>query len=397
MSFPKGVTWREISLGVVGLVALFGVLTFLSDPLMWRRYAGGLEPGSNDVYPTVEVVNPTVYELPHASATSPTLSADAARAAIERAAALDADALIVVHKGAVQLEWYSDAAPPQLASQTMQRGVLALLVGAAIADGAIKSVDESIGTWIKDWARDARGKITIRQLLTMTSGLERRPFSHNPFSGNFRLYMASDTTAILLETRLKAEPGTIFEDNDVNAELLGLVIERATSKRYGDYLNEKLWAPLGNRPARLWVDRKGGRAHTSCCLFAVPMDWARIGTTLANRGTIYGNDIVRADWIDEMTSPSPLNPRYGYGVWLASPGAAEVPAGHAQAEPFLAGDAFYMAGGNAQRVYMVPSENLAVVLMAASPSGDWDNAALLNTIIRGLTRRTAQSLSVSTP
>ena len=176
----------------------------------------------------------------------------------------------------MQTEWYNDGWDRKrlTQSQSMHKSVLPILIRAAIKDNHIGSPADPIGLYIDEWRNDPRGQITIFDLMIMSSGLEEYPFSLNPFSDEYRWLFASDTTPILLRTPFDFEPRSKFSYNNINAELLGLIIERSTGKRYADYLDEKLWRPLGNLPANLWLDSEGGKAHSSCCLLASAMDWA---------------------------------------------------------------------------------------------------------------------------
>jgi CubicO group peptidase (beta-lactamase class C family) len=248
--------------------------------------------------------------------------------------------------------------------------------------------------YIEEWRDVGQGQITIEQMLRMSSGLYEYPFSLNPFSNAFRWLFASDTLPVLLQTSLDWEPGTKFQYNNVNAELLGLVIERATGIRYSQYLQNKLWGPMGAQGAELWIDHEGGKAHSSCCLLAPAMDWARFGMLLLDEGRVNGKQIVHADFIKRMITPSPTFQWYGYQIWLGysrelNPRASELAGGYQQTEPFLAEDTYYTSGYGAQRVYVVPSRELVIVRMGpatgrAPVQPTWDNSYLVNTAIRGM-------------
>ena len=392
--------WRHWALGVIGFTAFVGMTVFFWDPLLWQRYVGTMmnanDPEVINLYPTEAVINQQVRELPVPKAGERTVSDDALKAMADYAARFDSYGLVVLHKGVVQSEWYRDGWDRYrfTQSQSMHKSLLPILIRFAIEDGVIASVDDPVGQYIKEWAKKEKGKITIKQLMTMSSGLYEYPFSLNPFSDAFQWLFSSETTDILLDTPLDHEPGTQFVYNNVNSEILGLIIERTTGKRYSEYLAEKLWQPLGNMPAQVWVDEEGGKAHTSCCLLASTMDWARFGAMLAKGGLLYGRRIVDEDWIEEMVTPSELNPWYGYQIWLGyQPGNPRTsPAGgYQQTEPFLADDTYYASGYGAQRVYVVPSEELVIVRMGPadvrSPlKPGWDNSFLVNTALRGLKR-----------
>jgi CubicO group peptidase (beta-lactamase class C family) len=276
----------------------------------------------------------------------------------------------------------------------MHKSVLPVLMQAAVEDGAINSLSDPIGNYITEWQDDPRGETTIEQMLWMSSGLLEYPFSVNPFSDAFRWLFASNTTPVLLGTPLDWAAGEKFEYNNVNSELLGLIIERATGVPYTQYLQQKLWGPMGAAGAELWLDEPGGKVHSSCCLLAPTMDWARFGMLLLNEGEVNGRRLVEADFVRRMVSPSPTFEWYGYQIWLGysrtlNPRANKLAGGYQRTEPFLAEDTFYTSGYGAQRVYVVPSEELVIVRMGpasgrAPVQPSWDNTFLVNTAIRGM-------------
>ena len=95
-----------------------------------------------------------------------------------------------------------------------------------------------------------------------------------------------------LSFRLHDEPGSTFNYNGVNPTLLVMVLEWATGQRYAAYLSEKLWRPVGNEDASVWLDHAGGLARGATSLYAKPMDWLRIGQLLLNKGWVNGRQII---------------------------------------------------------------------------------------------------------
>jgi CubicO group peptidase (beta-lactamase class C family) len=277
----------------------------------------------------------------------------------------------------------------------MNKTVSAMMLGIAIEDGYVGSVNDPIGKYLEEWQGDPRGDITIENLLFMSSGLAQYRFSLNPFAKDtaFRFLNSQDRAAVVLNTGLEWAPGSRFDYNDINAQLTGMIIERATGRPYTDYLQERLWDPMGGQFAELWLDQEGGLAMTACCLLASAIDWAKIGIMLAGRGHINGRQVVPAKWVDHMIEPSPLYSGYGYLTWLGQglmddgPGKEGIE--RVQEEPFLAPEMFYLSGYGGQRVY-IDRENDLVVVRLGPFSGmqplkpHWDNAFLLNTIIRGI-------------
>ena len=204
----------------------------------------------------------------------------------------------------------------------MHKSFQAMLVGAAIQDRAIKYADDTVATYIDEWRGERKGGLTLYQLMTMASNLAQYEMSLNPFSENFKWLYSSDAKPIILKTSIveppdvEWHPGEKFDYNNINSELLGLVIQEATGKRYADYLSEKIWMPLGAQDGKVWLDREGGQAHTSCCMMARPRDWAKVGLMLLHKGELNGQPILSPQWVEQMIKPSPASPWYGMQIWL---------------------------------------------------------------------------------
>jgi CubicO group peptidase (beta-lactamase class C family) len=389
----------EILVFIVILVSL----VYWQDPWLWRRYAGTfaqlagyaprlltpnavLQGGGN---PPLEVATPEQRSV----------SADAFAAAVQFVQRFDSFALVVMQGGRLQHEWYAPTWDAQslTQSQSMHKSLQALLIGVAIEDGRIGGAQDPVGLYIEEWADDPRGDITLEQLMMMSSGLAQYAFTLNPFSDDFRWLYSGDALGPTLRNPMADwAPGDKFDYNNINSELLGLVVERATGQRYAEYLGAKLWQPMGGGEARVWLDSEGGKAFTSCCLMATARDWARVGQVMLNRGEYAGRRIVSGEWIDQMVSPSPVSNWYGWQTWLAydeqiNPRAELASAGgaYSRAEPFAADDVYYFSGRGAQRVYVVPSRELVIVRLgpALGPrplKPGWDNAYLVNTLIDGM-------------
>ncbi len=391
-------------------VALLLVITavYWQDPWLWRNYvrffSSGDPTGVEVLVPDEEIRGDSSYVLPVATDSNRTVSAEALAAMHAYAAEFGSHALITVHNGVIQDEWYADhwQADWLTQSQSMHKSLMGLFVGVAIEDGVIASVDEPVGKWIAEWADEPRGAITLRNLMVMSSGLGQYEFTLNPFSDGIQWLNSGRSIEPILRTPLADwEQGTKWDYNNINSELLGVVLERAYGKRYAEILRDKLWLPMGGERARVHTDSPGGRAFTSCCLAAPAMDWVRVGMMLLNRGVVNGNRIVSADWIDEMTQPSPAGSHYGYQVWL---GAGDPPLnvegygegrGSSDAivtEPFAAQDTWMTWGRGQQHVYIVPSENLIVVRLGPALGRQpikpgYDVPRLINLAVRGLQRR----------
>lgn len=318
-----------------------------------------------------------------------TIAPDAIAAATELAASSESYALIVWRDGAIELEryWPGFDAASRYDTASMHKTVLALLVGAAVADRRIRSVDDPLGRYVKGLP-PGKASIPLRALLEMASGIETPAATPDPASPYWQATFGDDLRAAMDRFPAPEPPGRSFAYANANSQYLGWAIEGATGERYADYLSRRLWRPLGAGDARLWLDRPGGSPRTSCCLQATARDWVRIGRLLLDRGRAGRTQIVPADWIARMAAPSALNPNYGWQIWRGSPHLARrgygasvrvtIPA----AEPFAADDVVYLDGSGGQRVYVVPSKRMVIVRIGAARR-DWDDSALPNILIRG--------------
>lgn len=378
-------------------IIVFFIYEYVSDPLYWRRYFSMLRfQGDTPISwfsPTETITSENVFELNVALERNRSISNDALEKARHYAEEYGSYALIIYHKEAIQLEWYRDGHDRDslTQSQSMHKSLLPILIRAAMADGTIDSIHEPIGKYITEWQKDKRGEITIYQLMIMSSGLKKYDFTLNPFGDSLRWLSSGDTTSVLLRTPQVIPAGEVFQYNDLNALLLGRIVERATGVHYSKYLQEKIWSPMGGQTSRIWIDHEGGAAMTACCLLSPARNWIRIGMMFKDGGRVNGNQIVDPEWIDEMITPSSLNPYYGYQIWLGyqtnnpRPGAG----GYWQSEPFMANDVFYGSGYGAQRFYVSREKDLVIVRVGPSSGpkslkDGWDNAFLVNTIIRGI-------------
>ena len=360
---------------LLAVVAL--TIVYWQDPWLWRNtarfFASGDPTGVERLVPDEGIAGDGSYELPTAGPDELTVSAEALAAMQAYAREFGSHALIVVHRGVIQTEWYGDhwAAGDLTQSQSMHKTLNAIFIGMAIEDGLIASVDEPIGQWLTEWADDPRGAITLRQLLQMSSGLANYGFKLNPFTDDLKWLNSGRSIEPILRTPLADwAPGTRWKYNDINAELLGIIVQRAYGRRYSELLEQRLWQPMGGDRARVHTDSPGGRAYTSCCLAAPAMDWARIGMLLLNRGVVNGQRLLSADWVDAMRAPSPAASHYGYQVWLGyddrplgtTAGEPSVGSSGAVAtEPFVAPDTWLLLGRGQQHVFIVPSAELVVV------------------------------------
>jgi CubicO group peptidase (beta-lactamase class C family) len=295
-------------------------------------------------------------------------------------------AVVVLRDGKLVYEHYADgfSAESRFSTASMHKSVMAAAFGTARIP-----LDAPVERWLGEWRGDPRGKITVRQLLMMSSGLAPTPFSTEPASPSMQLMFGSDIAATALSTPLTGVPGRDFAYANVNSQLAGLVLERATGRRYARLLSERIWKPIGASDAAVWLDRPGGSPHYFCCLQATARDWARFGQLLLDQGRVRGRQILRPGWVAKMSAPSAANPNYGLQLWRGSPFvevrryAPAVPLTVKSAKPFLRDDVVFLDGATGQRVYVVPSERLVIVRIG-QPAPAWDDSELPNRILAAL-------------
>ncbi len=311
-------------------------------------------------------------------------------AAADYAEAHASDALIVLHRGQLVFEryWNGKSADSRFAAHSMTKTLNAILIGHVVADGRIRSIDDPAYFYLAEWDREPYRVITIRHLLNMASGLDEGDGIW-PWSPRIRRTIGTDIVTANLATPVAGPPGVVFEHINPPAALLGVIIERATGRRYTEYLSEKFWQPIGARDAELFLDRPGGMVHTDCCMWTTIQDWARVGEALRTAGLWQGQRVIPAGWAETMVGASPAYMNYGLMLWLGNtheplrryaPGRDQF--ANRQSEPFAAG-VFFLDGLLLQRVWVVPDHELVIVRTGADDP-EWDDARIPNLLIRGM-------------
>lgn len=317
------------------------------------------------------------------------LAAASTRALDAFAAQTGSFALIVARHGRIVYERYGPGftSASRYDTASMHKAVVALLVGAAVSDGKINGVDDRLSRYLPELAGDARGDITLRQLLEMNSGLRTPPLSDSSASPYWQTYFGADLGWSIGQWPFEPTTRGQFYYANANTQYLLWVIERATGKSYVEYLSNRLWRPLGAGEARVWLDREGGSPRGFCCLQASARDWLRVGELIRNEGRWRGTSLVSAGWIAQMLAPSPGNANFGWNVWRGAPYNPKrtygpgIPAIIESRATFARDDTYYIDGSGGQRVYVIPSEELVIVRIG-QPRSDWDDSQLPNMLVK---------------
>ena len=380
---------KKITLAIVGMLVAIASITIIPNLTFIRRLLTYPEdPITNtDWYQPLITVPGNPKELTQVSQQrNNSISQDSLNKISNYAEANNSSALLVLHRKKLVLEryWSGFTADSTFNSMSMSKTIVSLLIGIAIAEGDIKSELEPVASYIPEWSDDERGKITIRDLLYMQSGLRNSDNTDNPLSDLVRMYGGKDANALAINIPAVSEPQQVFSYNNANTQILGRVLSTATDKSYVNYLSTKLWQPIQAGEAYLWLDRPGGNPKLFCCLFATPRDWAKVGQLFIDRGRVNNKQVVAANWLDKMSRASLLEPKYGYYIWLKARTDSKNEAYDVtSSRPFLTTDTFYLDGASRQRVYVIPSLELVIVRVGES-SQTWDDSVIPNTLIGDL-------------
>jgi CubicO group peptidase (beta-lactamase class C family) len=219
-----------------------------------------------------------------------------------------ADGVLVGYRGKVVSEWYSPRYRTPVATMSSVKSVTGLLTGLLVADGKL-AVDDPVSRFVPTWAEGRRGRVTIRHLLTMTSGLSRDGLP------NRGVGMAADKSGYVVGLEPANEPGTRWEYSNEGVQLLSPILEKAAGVPLQDYARDRLFRPLGMNETRLRLDGKG-HAWTYADAETSLRDFARLGELMRNKGRWQGRPVVPEAWVDASTRPCPQSPAYGYLWWL---------------------------------------------------------------------------------
>ncbi len=272
-------------------------------------------------------------------------------------------AFIIIKDDTIQYEKYWDkyTEASVVPSFSVAKSVTSILIGCAIDDQLIRSVNEPVTHYIPELKKNGFDKVTIEHLLQMTSGIQFNEGYANPFGDVATFYYGTNLRKAIAKMTLKAEPGTQFEYASGNTQLLGLILERSLKNRtVTSYLEEKLWKPLEMEFNASWsMDRKkNGLEKTFCCINARARDYAKIGRLYLHKGKWNGRQIVSEKWVNQSVKIDTANGSawyYQYQWWL----------------PTQTGD-FMAQGILGQYVYVHPEKNLIIVRLGKKEGdADW--------------------------
>ena len=304
-----------------------------------------------------------------------------------------ATGLLVARDDTILVERYQYARTDRdrFTSWSMAKTVTSMLIGIAIAEGRIRSVDDPAATYVPALAGTEYGRTSLRHLLQMSSGVrfveEYRPGDDvSKLSIDTFLQRGAGGVSAVTPFNERAVPaGTKFSYASVETQVLGLVLTAAVGRPASEYLQEKIWQPIGAEADATWIIDRSGQEVTYCCFNAVLRDYARLGLLLAHDGNWRGRQIVPAAWVQEATTvrvdqphlrPLTATPFFGYGyqTWIF-PGDRRM---------------FAFLGVRGQAIYVDPASRLVLVTTAVRKlprdPGGAETVALWRAVVRDLGR-----------
>jgi CubicO group peptidase (beta-lactamase class C family) len=276
----------------------------------------------------------------------------------------------------------------RLTSWSMGKTITAMLVGIAIDEGRIRSIDDRPDAYLPELAGTEYGRTPIRDLLTMSSGVK---FTED--------YSGSDDAALLVWNTFQGEgpggppavvgfnarlrrPGTRFSYASAETQVLGLVLRAAVGRPLADYLSDRIWRPMGAEADATWLIDNAGMESAYCCVNAVLRDYARLGLLLAHDGRLGDRQIIPRAWVHAATTvpadswhlkPYAATPYFGYGyqTWIF-PGERRM---------------FALLGVRGQAIYVDPASRLVLVHTAVRKLAVDPGAHELGALWAGLRER----------
>jgi len=248
-------------------------------------------------------------------------------------------------------------------SFSVAKTVVSMLVGIAVEEGDIKSLDDPVYYYLKEFKTKGKNKITVRDLLTMSSGLDWTESGKNPLSDNAESYYGENLKRLVMGQKSISKPGKVFKYQSGNSQLLGFIIEKATGKDLSKYAEEKLWGKLGMEHDSYWsLDKKDGDEKAFCCLYSVARDYGRIGQLFVNKGKSGEEQVIPNWYFKEMNTLADLstedgipNYRYGLHTWYYNEGDNEVN---------------YCRGVSGQYIISQPKEDLMIIRLGNKRAPD---------------------------
>lgn len=275
-------------------------------------------------------------------------------------------AFLVIQDGEILFEqyWRGYGSDSHSGSFSMAKSVVSLLMGIAVDEGVVSSIDDYISKYIPEFDRAGVDTIKIRDILSMSGGFKWTESYINIFGKTANIYYGDQVKKVVGNLKSDYAPGEIFYYSSAETQILGWVLENAYNQSIPSLFSEKIWSKIGAEHDALWsLDKKDGVPKTFCCLNSNARDFARLGQLILQKGVWEDQVIVPENYVMEATSPASwLKDKkdkqvdyYGYQFWIMDHKGLNIP---------------YFRGVKGQFIYVIPEKNAVVVRLGEYVSQD---------------------------
>ena len=268
---------------------------------------------------------------------------------------LETVAFLVIINDSITYEeyWHGYSEDSASNSFSMSKSYISTLVGVAIKDNII-NIDQKVCDFLPEYCGEKEKLLTIKNLLTMSSGLNWNESYYNPLGKIAEAYYGNNLKKLVMNLKVIEPPGKVFKYYSCNTQLLAFILESTTGKSINEYASEKLWIPMGAKHPALWnTDKKEGDEKAFCCINSNARDFARIGKLYMNNGNWNGTQIIDSTYVSQATSAADLldkdgnkNLNYGYQFWITN---------------YKDLDIYYARGLWGQYVICIPDNDMIIV------------------------------------
>lgn len=265
-------------------------------------------------------------------------------------------AFLVVKNDSIKYEHYWDNYSEKSLSNSFSvaKSIISILIGIAVDEGKIRSIDQPVSEYLPEFKEGDKAKITIRHLLTMSSGLSFMESYSTPVNETTEAYYGKDLRKLIKRLRVIEEPGTVYRYKSGDTQVLEMILKKATGMDVSDYASSRLWSPIGAEHDAKWsIDRIKGDEKAYCCFYSNARDFARIGRLYMNDGKWDSTQIVSASYVKESLRPHGLKDKngngtdyYGFQWWLLNHHNLDI---------------FYARGLLGQYIVVIPAKKMIIV------------------------------------
>lgn len=364
-------TVKKILVGLIIFLALASSIIFLTGnkhlfKAIATTYLVGKTGPSIDEYDifenrTVEIGTPQPWLI---SSNYNKKNNETLHAEIEK---YDPAAFLVIKNDSIVFEEYWDGYNEKSLTNSfsMAKSYIGMLIGIALDEGKINSIDDPVANYLPQYKDHP--ELTIKHLLTMSSGINFDESYTSPFGHMAKAYYGKDIEKLNENYTVTETPGEIFRYLGGNTIILSFILEKVTGQTVSEYMSEKVWQQIGAENPALWnLDHKDGKEKAYCCFYSNARDFARIGKLYLNKGLWNKQRIVSEDYVNESTCPAyylkdgndNLVDYYGYQIWTTY---------------YKDMDIFFFRGIKGQYTIVIPDKNMIAVRLGKERSKEFVN------------------------